>query len=64
MHRPQRGLDRQHNDQSFNLPPPAIMDVIANIAACLRAFGGFDPGLFPEIRDKHLRVADIAGPNI
>jgi hypothetical protein len=40
------------------------MDVIANIAACLSAFGGFDPGLFPEIRDKHLRVADIAGPNI
>ena len=61
MHSRPVTLDRQQLDQPLDLPPAAIMDDVAKVAAAVRARRRFIRREAAELRDEVGRVGDGGG---
>lgn len=57
-------LNAQHDDQPFDLPPPAKIQVIADIPAPLRPVGRLQTCGFAEPVDQRFGFNDISGFDI
>lgn len=64
MNGAKRCLDAQHYDQPLDLPPTAIMQMIAHIAARSRPVRRFRSRLLSEPVDQRLGFNDIAAFDI
>ena len=59
MHRPQRRLNAQHNDQPFDLAPAAEVQVVTDVAAGFGAIGGLQPCGYTEPVDQRFGFDNI-----
>ena len=64
MNGAERCLHAQHDYQSFDLPPPAKIQMIADIAAMLRPVGRLQTCGFAEPIDERFGFSDITGFDI
>ena len=62
MHRTDLSFDRQEQDESLRLPPPAEVEVIAAIAALVGARSGFLASARSEELDEFSGIVETATP--
>ncbi len=61
MHSSNRLVDRQQYAKPFDLPPFAIMYMVAHCPAFISPVGGFETGFFTKIDDQLLGIGKISG---
>lgn len=59
MQSPDAAIQRQYDDQSFNLTPAAILDVVTDVAACLGTFRRLHASLAAEMHNQILRLGHV-----